>query len=157
VSAPPDSSGAAPRGARWFVASFLTLFVVCGYFGIEAWPLTGWRLFSQLRTDRQVSWMATALDQSGNETPVPFSRLGYAYRGFPQVLQKFGRLAESKQLSICRAWAKVTSEQSSHHFSTIRIYMTEWRLSKRVGMRAAPPDKTLRYECRGNSVRSFKA
>jgi len=157
VNAPPDSFGGVPRGARWFVASFLTLFIICGYFGIEAWPLTGWRLFSQLRTDRQVSWMATALDQSGNETPVPFPKLGYAYRGFPQVLQRFGSLTESKQLSICRAWAKATSDRTNSHFSIIRIYMTQWRLSKRVGMRAAPPGKTISYECRGNSVRSFRA
>jgi hypothetical protein len=30
-----------PVRARVFVAAFLSAFLVCGLFGIEAWPLTG--------------------------------------------------------------------------------------------------------------------
>src|SRR5206468_2883631 len=46
-----DVPDAVPRWAKWFVSLFLTAFVVCGVVGIEAWPLTGWRLFSHVRTE----------------------------------------------------------------------------------------------------------
>ena len=39
-----------PRGIRVFVWIFLAAFMICGAAGIEAWPLTGFRLFSHLRT-----------------------------------------------------------------------------------------------------------
>jgi hypothetical protein len=38
-----------PAWTRRFVAVFLAAFVVCGIFGLEAWPLTGWRLFADAR------------------------------------------------------------------------------------------------------------
>ncbi|MGI8427531.1 MAG: hypothetical protein ACR2FO_09200 [Actinomycetota bacterium] len=145
-----------PRSAQWFVAVFLTVFMFCGYFGMEAWPLTGWRLFSQLRTDRQTSWKATAVDLSGTELPIPFGRLSYAYRGFPQVLKEFSRLPRSEQVAVCRAWAAAASGPG-RGLPAVRIYSTEWRLSRRSGMRAAPPTTTLRFECRDNSVRRLRA
>ncbi|HEX7147705.1 MAG TPA: hypothetical protein VF512_09355, partial [Actinomycetota bacterium] len=48
----------APRWARWFVGAYLAVFVVCGVVGLEAWPLTGWRLFADARQARQPGFQA---------------------------------------------------------------------------------------------------
>jgi hypothetical protein len=53
-----------PRWAAWFVGLFLSAFVICAVGGIEAWPLTGWRLFSHLRYEHQTSWRAAGVDSS---------------------------------------------------------------------------------------------
>ena len=61
------------RGVRAFVAVFLTVFVACGLLQVEAWPFSGWTLFSHLRTDEVRGWLATGVDADGVERPVPFS------------------------------------------------------------------------------------
>ncbi|HKZ75754.1 MAG TPA: hypothetical protein VJ259_03740 [Actinomycetota bacterium] len=45
-----------PLRIRAVVAVFLSAFLVCGLAGVEAWPLSGFRLFSHLRTDRPEGW-----------------------------------------------------------------------------------------------------
>src|SRR6478735_5308554 len=42
----PTPSERVPAWVRGFVALFLIAFLLCGVFAIEAWPLTGWKLFS---------------------------------------------------------------------------------------------------------------
>src|SRR6266511_3523031 len=61
------ATGAEPVApwARRFVWAFLAAFVIAGVFGIEAWPLTGWRLFADARTAKQVSWQGVTVDAAG--------------------------------------------------------------------------------------------
>ena len=48
---PADGPERVQPWARPFVTTLLGAFVLCGLFGIEAWPLSGFRLFSAPRSD----------------------------------------------------------------------------------------------------------
>src|SRR6266511_1677784 len=77
------ATGAEPVApwARRFVWAFLAAFVIAGVFGIEAWPLTGWRLFADARTAKQVSWQGVTVDAAGRERPIPWDDLPVRFRG----------------------------------------------------------------------------
>ena len=77
----PSATGPIPRWARWFVRGFLALFLVCGVFGLEAWPLTGWRLFADARQARQPGFQAVTVDRQDRETPISFRDLPAGYQG----------------------------------------------------------------------------
>jgi hypothetical protein len=132
---------------RAFVAAFLAAFAVCGVFGIEAWPLTGWRLFSHVRTDHQVSWRAVAVDPRGHEEPIDFAALPRGYRNFPLVMRTFASLPRQEQAAACRAWLAAARRQTTGA-GTVRIYQVDWYLSHRHGSGDGPsPTRTLLYTC----------
>lgn len=140
------------RGVRVFVVAFLAAFAVCGAFGIEAWPLTGWRLFSQLRTDHQVSWRAIAVDGRSNEDPIRFEDLPRGYRNFPLVMRTFASLPAREQAAACRAWL-VAARRQTTGVGTVRIYRVDWYLSYRHGSGDGPPPaRTLLFTCTDERV-----
>jgi hypothetical protein len=140
-----------PRGIRVFVAAFLAAFVVCGLFGLELWPLTGWRLFSELRTDRQVAWRATAVHAEG-ETQVRFSELPHAFRNFSLVMRTFADLPRAEREAACRAWLEAARRERPEA-SAVRIYRIDWYLSHRHGSRdGPPPSETLLLACDDESA-----
>jgi hypothetical protein len=135
------------RAVRTFVAAFLAAFAVCGLFGIEAWPLTGWRLFSQLRTDHQVSWRAFAVDGRGYEEAIRFEDLPRAYRNFPLVMRTFASLSPREQVAACRAWLAAARREMTV-VGAVRIYRVDWYLSYRRGSGDGPaPARKLLYTC----------
>ena len=140
-------SGELPsRRVRVFVVAFLAAFAVCGFLGLELWPLTGWRLFSQLRTDHQVAWRATAVGEGG-EKQILFGDLPRAYRNFPLVMRTFSELPPAEQRAACRAWLDAARhERPGTH--TVRLYRIDWFLSHRNGPRDGPPPRsTLLLSC----------
>jgi hypothetical protein len=139
---------AVPAWTRWFVAAFLTAFVLCGAAGIEAWPLTGWRLFADARKPVQVAWEAVTVDAAGRETAVPFRDLPVGFHGNVQVLKGFAGLGAGEQAAVCRAWADAVRARGGQ-VEAVRIYRTVADVSRRVGERGAPPARELRWACAG--------
>jgi hypothetical protein len=139
--------------ARRLVWAYLAVFLVAGVAGIEAWPLTGWRLFADARSARQLSWQAVTVDAAGRERPIPFADLPVRYQGNVQVLKGYAELPPSRQVAVCRAWADAVRARGGQ-VSEVRIYRTEVDLERRVGRRAAPPHRTLRYTCRDGTVQA---
>ena len=135
-----------PAWTRRFVAVFLAAFVVCGTFGLEAWPLTGWRLFADARQPVQVAWQAVTVDVAGRETPVPFGDLSAGFHGNVQVLKGFAGLPAGEQAAVCRAWADAVRARGGQ-VEAVRVYRTVTDLSRRVGERGAPPARELRWTC----------
>ena len=151
TAGPAAQPAPAPRWARWFVGAFLALFVVCGVAGLEAWPLTGWRLFADARQARQPGFQAVTVDRAGRETPIPFRDLPVGYHGDVQVLKSFGGLPRDRQAAVCQAWAEAVRTRGGE-VAEVRIYQTVTDVSRRVGDRGAPPDRTLRFTCRPGSA-----
>ncbi len=141
------------RWARRFVWACLAVFVLAGLFGFEAWPLTGWRLFADARTARQLSWQAVTVDGAGRELPVPFAGLPIRYQGNVQVLKRYPERPPSEQAAICRAWADAVRARGGD-VREVRIYRLEVDVSQRLGDRGAPPTRRLRYSCRDGTVRA---
>jgi hypothetical protein len=141
---------------RRFVWAFLAVFLIAGVFGIEAWPLTGWRLFADARTARQASFEAFTVDAAGGERPIPFGELPVRFRGNVQVLKGYQDLSPSRQAAVCSAWADAVRARGVD-VREVRIYRVQVDVSKRVGRRAAPPRRTLRWTCAGGAVTAAPA
>lgn len=142
----------APRWARWFVWSFLAAFAVCGVGGIEAWPLTGFRLFSHLRHEHQMQWVAFAVRPEGGEVWLRLSRFPGGYNGFPLVMKSFATRSPEKREEMCRAWTIAASGLEGKTVA-IRIYALDRRLEPRRGQRPmTAPSRTLAYTCTAGTV-----
>jgi hypothetical protein len=81
MASTPDTGTERPQPwARPFVAVLLAAFVTCGVLGIEAWPLSGFRLFSAPRGAVTTGWRLIAVTADGERVRINVSRLGAAYR-----------------------------------------------------------------------------
>jgi hypothetical protein len=147
-----EDSQRAPVWARWFVGLFLASLVICGTIGIEAWPLTGWRLFSHLRFERSTTWQAFAVASDGTERWVPFSRLPGGITGFPLIARDFDRLGPDRQSDLCQTWSEAAARWAGHT-EPVRVYRVDRDLLPRAGQRAASgPRRALEFTCRGSDV-----
>ena len=139
----------APAWARGFGLAFLATLAVCAVLGLEWWPFTGWKLFSQLRVDEQIAYEARYRD-AGEERPVPWDRMGEA-RGFIFVMQDFA--AGEGQEAACAAWLDGLERNVGARRPVIAIYRHRWRLSERDGDRARRPPPELAWTCDRTGVR----
>jgi hypothetical protein len=110
MAATPDNGTDRPQPwARPFVAVLLAALVTCGALGIEAWPLSGFRLFSAPRSSVTTGWRMVALTADGEHVPVNVSRFGAAYRGFGFVARSFDELPPPERSAVCRAWLRAAA------------------------------------------------
>jgi hypothetical protein len=110
-------------GVRAFVAVFLSAFVVCGLLQVEAWPFSGWQLFSRVRTAEIQGWLATGVGTDGIERPIPFGSFAAGHRGELGVLKGFEGLSTADRRDVCRAWADEMARIGADVVE-IRIYAT---------------------------------
>ncbi len=111
------------RGVRAFVAVFLAVFVATGLLQVEAWPFSGWRLFSHLRTEEVRGWQATVVDADGAERPIPFESFPAGFRTALHVLQGFTGLSIEGRVEVCGAWAAELARVGIDAVE-IRVYAT---------------------------------
>jgi hypothetical protein len=136
-----------PRRVKWFVRAFLAAFIACGLAGIEAWPLTGFRLFSHLRHERAVSWERTAVDAGGSERAITFADLPDGYRSFVLLVTSFPSKPKDERDAMCRAWVGGL-RRFDHDAVAMRIYELDQSLLPRSGGRpASRPRQTLMVTC----------
>lgn len=76
----PDVEAGPSRAQRGLVLGALALLLAAGLFGVEAWPLTGWRLFSDVRRDEVGTWAIQAVAEDGTTTRVSARDLGLGFR-----------------------------------------------------------------------------
>jgi len=95
---------------------------VGGLTGIEAWPLTGWRLFSERRQPVVKRFEARVVAPDGAERPVPFPRLPHSYSGSSPVLARMARERPDQREPACRAWAEATTRITGTPVAEVRVY-----------------------------------
>jgi len=88
----PVSTESIPRSVRVGIGVFLALFLFTGVFEIQAWPFTGWRLFSHTRSDESVALVAVAVDRAGHSYPLHGRRVS-AFRDLSAVAANFDGLS----------------------------------------------------------------
>ena len=144
---PPSPPERVPFWTRGFVVAYLVAFLICGVFAIEAWPLTGWRLFSHPRHAITYGWRAYTVDARGHETKIPFGRFPRSDRHLPLIMQTYGRLSQRRKDAVCNAWA-ARVRAFGKQVSAVRIYHTHVNLRLHRYHRHPPPiRRTLYYVC----------
>jgi hypothetical protein len=108
-------------GRRVFVLGVLAAVVVAGFGGIEEWPLTGWRLYSRLRSEHSVHWRAVSVDGAGRETVVDPQALPLGFRHVSFLLQQFPDDDRDEREEVCEALADGERERG-RAVTEVRIY-----------------------------------
>ncbi len=141
----PVAERAPARFTRPFAYGFLALFVVCAALGIEWWPLTGFKLFSQVRTDSVSGWQITTVDCVGHETAVDFDALPRGFHGWFQIAGRFPKMTGDERASVMADWAGAVVAEGGV-VATVRVYRT--RQPVRTDFDRPPPaaERTLRYD-----------
>ena len=85
---------------------FLLVFVVCGVFAIERWPLTGFRLYSDLRVEERHSPAGVALLADGTEQHLRFDDLPLGWHATDRILRQFPRMTQDERDDVCDAWVQ---------------------------------------------------
>jgi hypothetical protein len=99
----PDADDRAPRSARIFVAILFVLVLVPGVVGFDAWPLTGWRLFSVSRDADQTRWVIRATDGSGDARTVSLEELPLRYRHAEWPMSQLPGASDGRRREVCEA------------------------------------------------------
>jgi len=98
-----DEADEAPRSARLFVAVLLVLMLVPGVIGFDAWPLTGWRLFSLSRDAEQTRWVLQAVDAEGDRHAVSLEQLPLRYRHAEWPMAELPGASQQRRDAVCDA------------------------------------------------------
>ena len=106
-------------GLTW---AWVAAVAACGLAGVEAWPLTGWRLFSERRGPVATRLEARAVAADGTEVPIPFGRLPSAYSGSVPVLRDMAGQRPEQREPACGAWAAATARLTSTPVAEVRVY-----------------------------------
>jgi hypothetical protein len=92
-----------PRPARWLVGGLLALLLVPGLIGFDAWPLTGWRLFSLARDETQTRWVIEAVDDDGSARIVDLEELPLRYRHAEWPMADLPGASTERRQAVCEA------------------------------------------------------
>lgn len=141
-----------PRAARPFVAVLIAAMLASAVFLWEPWPLTSFRLFSQLRYDEQTAWQATAVTPGGEELDLPLSGAPRGLRGFGFVMAEFADADRKRRDELCRTWVRVAPEVVDRPVVEVRLGRRSWRLSERNGDRALPGEREHVFTCTAEGV-----
>ena len=107
ISAPPESE--VHELSPWLrvaVYAFLVVFLVCGAFAVERWPLTGFRLYSGLRVEERHSPSVVALLADGGEERLRFDDLPMGWHATDRILRQFPRMTQGERDEVCDAWVQ---------------------------------------------------
>lgn len=127
-----------PRTTRRFVVVLLFLFAVPGVIGFDAWPLTGWRLFSLARGAEisleapEPAWGIAAIDGDGISRIVSLEELPLGYRHAQWPMATLPEASTERRQAVCAALLDAVVEVAP---GTVELHITrdDPRLVEREG------------------------
>lgn len=122
---------APPRLARPVAYGLLAAMVVVAVLGVDAWPLTAFRLFSADRTDAATGWQVTVVAAGGAERPLTAEEHHALGRSFPTVLRRFGGRSPAGQRALCDSWRRTLRVE------TVLVSHVQWQGSALVSRQLA--------------------
>jgi len=142
-----EGEGAPGRGIRLFVGAFLGLFLITGLVGLEAWPLTGWKLYSHVRHGDFWDWQVLAVGADGAERAVDLRHLPAAYHGVPYLLKGFDGLAPPDREVACSALG-VAARAQYDDVTGVAVDHVRGRIPVDPGNPPGPPTRRIRvHQC----------
>jgi hypothetical protein len=147
----PTHPGREPsRRVRFVVGLALAMLLVAGVATIEAWPFTGWRLYSNTKGPTAGSYFAYREAPDGTEHKIEYDRLPYSYQRAPYVLNKFPSSDPETRETVCDALAH-GERQAGRPVAEIHVY---WELRRVVPVDGERHTKLLARELRYTCARS---
>jgi hypothetical protein len=145
VTAATEDKGT-PRAARWFVGVALALLMIPGVIGFDAWPLTGWRLFSLSRTDHQNRWVLDAVDAEGSLARVSLEELPLRYRQAEWPMAELPGAGDASQQALCRV---LLDAVVAEHPATVALHIVkeQQRLEREGDDYAVTSEPTVVVRC----------
>jgi hypothetical protein len=138
---------AVPRSARWLVGLILAALMIPGLVGFEAWPLTGWRLFSLSRDESQTVWVLEALDTGGTAREVSLEELPLGYRHAEWPMTELLGASTSRRERVCDALLAAVADL--HPDTTeLRLLRDRQRLVEQRGAWLVTHDPEVFHSCR---------
>jgi hypothetical protein len=131
------------------VWTLLAVVLICGVTGLEAWPFSGFRLFSQVRTSHSLSWRLATVDHAGNERTLRFGSLPPGFRGLNLELRAAGAAVPAGRAALCQAMVD-GARSTGRDVVFVRVYAVERDLSRRVG-RTSRATSHLAFKCEGRT------
>jgi hypothetical protein len=148
-AAPAAEPDEAPRSARIFVAVLFVLLLVPGLVGFDAWPLTGWRLFSLSRDADQTRWVLEAVDAAGERRVVSLEELPLGYRHAEWPMADLPGASTARRDAVCAALLDAVVDV---HPSTVELTLSRdaARLIERDGEWLTEHDIEPFHTCRAS-------
>jgi hypothetical protein len=134
------------RPVRAYVGALLSLLIVFAAIDIEAWPLTGWRLFSTIRDDTQTGWVVEATDVEGDSRIVSFEELPPSYRNAAWVVAQLPNASVEKREAVCNAMLAAVVDVEPDTVS-VRVARDRAQLEERDGEWAVQHDLETLHTC----------
>ncbi|MSO79784.1 MAG: hypothetical protein EXQ79_09300 [Acidimicrobiia bacterium] len=132
------------RRVKAIVLIALTLLLVAGVSTIEAWPFTGWRLYSNTKGPTAGTFVAYRVGPDHDEQLVDYHNLPYAFQRTPYILNKFPRSSAREREAACDGIAQGERE-AGRPVIAIRVY---WELRRVVPIGGERHTKLLERELR---------
>ena len=146
-----DDAGQVPRSARWFVGFLFVLLLVPGVIGFDAWPLTGWRLFSLSRDESQNRWIVQAVDARGDVSTVSLEELPLGYRHAEWPMADLPGASERQRQRVCQALADEVGRVRPGT-TEVRVAKDAQTLVERDGEWVVTHDPEVVASCRPASI-----
>jgi hypothetical protein len=121
--------------------------LVCGVAGLEAWPFSAFRLFSQVRTSHTLTYRLAVVNHAGRERSLPFRALPPGFRGLNLDLAAAAADAPANRRAVCDVIVRGARELH-RDVSLVGVYAIDRDLSRRVG-RISRATSRLAFACAG--------
>ena len=141
----PATPAAAPvpsRRVRLGVGSLLVVLLVGGLAGVEAWPVSGFRLFSVPRTAEDVGDQVVLVDRDGHERPLRHDDMPTGAAMSTRDIADFDEWDTPAQAERCAVWADIGR---SLGVDVVAVRVDEVHSLKRPD--APPPTRSVLAEC----------